>query len=216
MDWKSITTVFLDLDGTLLDLSFDNYFWHEFVPLRYGEKNQLEFLTAKQTLLKRYKSKAGSLEWYCVDYWSDELGLDIPALKREISKRIQMFPNVEKFLGRLKHKGIHIALVTNAHRKSIDIKMDQLDLECYLDQIISSHDYGSAKEEQEFWHKFMQAQPFAPESTLFIDDNLAVLASAEAYGIKHLLSIKQPDSSQPPQDTLHYPSISNFDEIMPE
>jgi len=76
MDWKSITTVFLDLDGTLLDLSFDNYFWHEFVPLRYGEKNQLEFLTAKQALLKRYKSKAGSLEWYCVDYWSDELGLE--------------------------------------------------------------------------------------------------------------------------------------------
>lgn len=216
MDWKSITTVFLDMDGTLLDLSFDNYFWHEFVPLRFSEKNQLEFPIAKKKLIDRYKSKAGSLQWYCIDYWSDELGLDIPALKREISKRIQIFPNVEKFLGKLEDKGMHVALVTNAHRKSIEIKMDHLHLESYFHKIISSHDYGSAKEEQDFWHKFMQAEPFDRAKTLFIDDNLSVLASAEEFGIQHLLSIKQPDSSQPQQDTKHYLSISNFDEIMPE
>ena len=216
MDWKLITTVFLDMDGTLLDLSFDSYFWHEFVPQRFSEKNKLEFHVAKRMLLKRFKSKAGSLEWYSVDYWSDELDLDIPALKREVSKRIQIFPYVEKFLGSLKNRGIHIALVTNAHRKSVDIKLDHLDLERYFDKIISSHDYGYAKEEQEFWHILMQSEPFDPATTLFVDDNLAVLASAEKYGIQHLLTIKQPDSSKPQQDTKHYPSIFNFDEIIPE
>jgi len=216
MDWNSITTVFLDMDGTLLDLSFDNYFWHEFVPLRFSQKYKLEFDDAKQKLLKRYKSKSGSLEWYCVDYWSTELDLDIPALKREISKRIQIFPHVEKFLTRIKQKGMHIALVTNAHRKSLDIKMDHLDLEPYFDKIISSHDYGHVKEEQAFWQQLNKAQPFNPETTLFVDDNLTVLSAAELYGIKFLVTIKQPDSSKPPQDTQHFISVSNFEEIMPE
>lgn len=216
IDWNLVSTVFLDMDGTLLDLSFDNYFWHEFVPLRFSEKYQIEFDDAKQQLLKRYQSKAGSLDWYCVDYWSTELGLDIPVLKREISKRIQIFPNVENFLNKLKQHGKHVALVTNAHRKSVAIKMDHLNLEGYFDKIISSHDYGHAKEEQEFWHKLMQAEPFDPTATLFIDDNLAVLASAETYGIQHLLSIKQPDSNQPLQDTKHYRALENFDEIMPK
>ena len=98
MDWKSITAVFLDMDGTLLDLYFDNYFWHEHVPLRFSEKHAIELEFAKQQLFARYKSKAGTLDWYCVDFWANELALDIVALKREVSKYIQIFPNVEKFL----------------------------------------------------------------------------------------------------------------------
>lgn len=215
MDWKSITAVFLDMDGTLLDLRFDNYFWHEHVPLRFSEKHDIEYQHAKQQLLDQYKSKAGTLDWYCVDYWENELGLDIGALKREVSKHIQIFPNVEKFLKKLKRNDIYVALVTNAHRKSIAVKMEQINLERYFDKIISSHDYGHAKEEQDFWHRLMLTEPFEAETTLFIDDNLSVLAAAENYGIKNLLSIKRPDSLMPMQDTKHFHALENFEEIMP-
>ena len=215
MDWKTITTVFLDMDGTLLDLYFDNYFWHEHVPMRFSEKHAIELEDAKKQLLAHYKSKSGTLDWYCVDYWSCELELDIAALKREVSKHIQIFPNVEKFLRKLNSHNKDIVLVTNAHRKSIAVKMGHLDLEEHFGKIISSHDYGYAKEEQEFWQRLMQEESFDPATTLFIDDNLSVLAAAEAYGLKHLISIKQPDSSKPFQDTLHYPAISDFAEIMP-
>ncbi len=215
IDWKSISAVFLDMDGTLLDLRFDNYFWHEHVPLRFSEKNEIEFHVAKAQLLDRYKSKAGTLDWYCVDYWQNELELDIGELKQEVSEYIKIFPNVEKFLATLKHQEIYVALVTNAHRKSIAVKMEHLDLEGYFDKIISSHDYGYAKEEQDFWHKLMQEEPFEPNSTLFIDDNVAVLAAAEKYGIKNLLSVKQPDSALPVQNTKHFAALTNFEEIMP-
>jgi putative hydrolase of the HAD superfamily len=215
IDWKSISAVFLDMDGTLLDLRFDNYFWHEHVPLRFSEKHAIEFDMAKQQLLDRYKSKAGTLDWYCVDYWENELQLDIGALKQEVSKHIKIFPNVEKFLTTLKQYEIYVALVTNAHRKSIAVKMRHLDLEEYFDKIISSHDYGYAKEQQEFWHRLMQEEPFKPDSTLFIDDNLSVLAAAEKYGIKNLLSIKQPDSTLPIQNTMHFHALTDFEEIMP-
>lgn len=215
IDWGAISTVFLDMDGTLLDLYFDNYFWHKHVPLRFSEKHSIDYDDAKQQLLARYASKVGSLDWYCVDYWAQDLELDISALKREVSKHIQIFPNVEKFLKKLKQYNKHISLVTNAHPKSIEVKMDHLDLESYFDKIISSHDYGYAKEQQAFWHSLMQAEPFNPEKTLFIDDNLSVLLSAESYGIKHLLSIKQPDSTKPQQNTMHFYGLSDFDEIMP-
>ena len=34
--WMRVETVLLDLDGTLLDLAFDNYFWRERVPAAYA------------------------------------------------------------------------------------------------------------------------------------------------------------------------------------
>ena len=33
IDWTRIDTILLDMDGTLLDLGFDNFFWREHVPL---------------------------------------------------------------------------------------------------------------------------------------------------------------------------------------
>ena len=40
IDWNAINTVLLDMDGTILDLHFDNYFWKEYVPQKYAEKTQ--------------------------------------------------------------------------------------------------------------------------------------------------------------------------------
>lgn len=215
MDWENVTTVFLDMDGTLLDLYFDNYFWHEHVPLRYSEKHEINLNHSKQQLQARYKSKAGTLDWYCTDFWTKELKLDISSLKQEISHRIRIFPKTKQFLEKLMNINKRIVLLTNAHRDSIAIKMNFLQLECYFDKIISSHDFGCPKEELLFWNKLMEIEPYNPANTLFIDDNLDVLAAAEAYGIQHLITIKQPDSSRPEQDTLHYQAISNFMQIMP-
>ena len=214
--WGDVKTVFLDMDGTLLDLSFDSYFWQRYLPLRYSQKNQIEFSHARELLQSYYKGKAGTLDWYCTDYWTKELSLDVVALKREIAWRIRIFPNAERFLERLAAAEKHIALVTNAHPNSIAVKMRSVHIEPYFDRIISSHDFGHPKEQQDFWNRMRRSFPFDPETTLFIDDNLDVLAAAEAYGIRHLITIQQPDSSKPKRDSLPYDAISDFAEIMPE
>ena len=39
INWHDIDTVLLDLDGTLLDLHFDNYFWCQHLPLCYARRH---------------------------------------------------------------------------------------------------------------------------------------------------------------------------------
>ena len=41
IDWEHIDTVLLDMDGTLLDLHFDNYFWTQHLPGVYARENRL-------------------------------------------------------------------------------------------------------------------------------------------------------------------------------
>ena len=81
-DWSQIDTVCLDMDGTVLDLRFDNFFWLEEVPRHYAERHGLEAGTALAELQPRLDAVRGTLDWYCVDYWSRQLALDVVALKR--------------------------------------------------------------------------------------------------------------------------------------
>ena len=214
IDWKKIDTVLLDMDGTLLDLNFDNHFWKEFVPLKYAEQQGISKALAKQQLEPQFKSMEGKLEWYCLDYWSHALQLDIAGLKAEISGLIAVLPHVAEFLEKLQQSSQKVLLVTNAHRDSLGLKMDKTCLQPFFDHIISSHDLGVPKEHAEFWGLLQQQQPFDKQTTLLIDDSLAVLNSARLFGIAHLISVSKPDSKQPKKNITDYPAIEDFRELM--
>ncbi len=216
IEWNNIETVLLDMDGTLLDLNFDNHFWQEFVPLRYAEQNALTIDQAKRQLVPQFKEMEGKLEWYCLDYWSEELKLDIAGLKAEISGLIAVLPHVTEFLSALQQSPMQLILVTNAHRAALDIKMGKTCLQPFFDQIISSHDYGCPKESQAFWERLYQQQGFDREKTLLVDDSLAVLRSARLYGIRHLVSIIRPDSKAEKREITDFYAINDFRELMPK
>ncbi len=214
IDWKKVDTVLLDMDGTLLDLNFDNHFWLEFVPARFAEKNDLTIEQAKKQLVPQFKQMEGKLEWYCLDYWSDVLKLDIAGLKVEIAGLISVLPHVVEFLERMHQSPKKLILVTNAHRDSLDIKMDKTCLHPFFDQIISSHDYGAPKEQQAFWQQLQVREPFDKQRTLLVDDSLAVLKSARLYGIKQLISISKPDSQRAKRLISEFPAIEDFRILM--
>ena len=214
IDWKKIDTVLLDMDGTLLDLNFDNHFWKEFVPLKFAQRNNISINLAKQQLEPQFKSMEGTLEWYCLDYWSDALELDIAGLKSEISGLIAVLPHVIEFLEKLQQSSQKVLLVTNAHRDSLDLKMETTCLQPFFNTIISSHDLGFPKEDIRFWQLLEQSYPFNKKTTLLIDDSFSVLNAAKLFGIAHLISVSMPDSSQPKKTVIAYSAIEDFRELM--
>ena len=213
--WDEIDTVLLDMDGTLLDLHFDTHFWLEHVPARYAEANSLPIEKAREQLMKRYRSAEGTLEWYCVDYWSDQLNLNIETLKQEVDHLISLRPDVIRFLQALANAGKQRILVTNAHGKSLSLKMKRTPIGDHLDEIITAHDIGLPKESSDFWDKLQQKHYFLPERTLLIDDSINVLSSAEKYGIKHLRAILQPNSKLDPDPHDKFIHVDRFTDIFP-
>ena len=214
LPWQDIETVFLDMDGTLLDLHFDNHFWLEHVPLRYAEKHGMTVDGAKQALFPRFRALEGTIDWYCVDYWSRELGLDISALKRELEHLIQVHPQVAEFLETLRRSGRRIALLTNAHHKVIDLKMASTGLAQHFDHLICAHAFRVPKEDPQFWPRLAARDHFDPAATLFVDDSLPVLRAAHDYGIRHLRAVRLPDSKAPPKQTDEFIAIESFSELI--
>jgi HAD superfamily hydrolase (TIGR01509 family) len=216
IDWNSIDTVLLDMDGTLLDLYFDNYFWTEHLPRIYADKHQISEESSAAHLHRQTRENEGTLAWYSIDHWSEQLGLDIPALKREMSHMIALRPYAMEFLQQLHRSSRDVVMVTNAHPKTLEIKMDKVDIRPWFDRIVVSHDLNSPKEEQAFWHRLQALHPFDPARTLLIDDTESVLHSAHEYGVAHLLTLLQPDSRRQKRIDTHFPCIHHFDEIMPD
>jgi putative hydrolase of the HAD superfamily len=215
INWDDIETVLLDMDGTLLDLHFDNYFWQEYLPQQYAQKHRISEEESSAQLHNQIQGNQGTLDWYCLDHWSRRLDMDIPALKREVRHMIRLRPHVQEFLTRLHHSHRDLVMVTNAHRVTLEIKMEQVDITHWFDRVVVSHDLASPKEERAFWEKLQALHPFDPARTLLIDDTERILESARDYGIAHLLTLLQPDSRRQKRIDTRFPGIHHFDEIMP-
>lgn len=215
IDWQRVQSVFLDMDGTLLDLNFDNYFWQHHVPRRYAEKHGIAIDAAKHELYPRFRRVEGTIDWYCIDYWTEQLGLDIALLKQEVEHLIAVHPHVTDFLDQVRATGKRVVLVTNAHQKSLDLKMQRTRLAGHFDQVICAHRFGLPKEEAAFWERLQQVEPYHPERTLLVDDNLAALRSARRYGIAWLLAVLKPDTRGPERDVGEFTAIRHFSDIMP-
>jgi HAD superfamily hydrolase (TIGR01509 family) len=214
LNWAEIETVLLDMDGTLLDLHFDNHFWLEHLPLRWAEISGISLDSAKAQLQSEYAQLTGTLEWSCLDYWGRRLQLPITELKREVMDKIQMRPDVPAFLTALKQSGRNIVLVTNAHPDSLSLKLERTDLAKYITTLISTHEFGVTKESQSLWQKLQQRLGFDKNTTLFVDDSLPILAAAQHFGIKHLLAVANPDSKQSAKTISDFPAITDYTTLL--
>ena len=214
--WKTVDTVLLDMDGTLLDLNYDNYVWNTLVPQAYAEQNNLSADTAKETLFQHMMSIKGTIEFYSFEYWTQHCNFDnkqLVSIHQQAAQLIQYRSGVITFLRRAKSLGKQLIIATNAHRSSVDIKNQFTNLDKEVHRIVSSHDYGYPKEHFSFWQLLQQHNPYDPQRTLFIDDNETVLDAAANAGIKHLLCISQPDSFRPIRENLRYPYVNSLNEI---
>ncbi|GAB4233638.1 MAG: GMP/IMP nucleotidase [Acidobacteriota bacterium] len=214
--WETVETVLLDMDGTLLDLHFDDYFWLEHVPRRYGEVHGIAPDQARDRLLRTYRRYEGTLEWYSIDFWSEQLGLDVAALKEEVRHLVAEQPEVRSFLRALREGGKRAVLVTNAHGKSLALKMRETRLNEELDGVVCAHDLGLPKEDRGFWERLQSVEPFEPRTTVLIDDSLPVLRSAQAFGIRYLLAVERPNRRAPSRSVTEFPVLRSFGALAEE
>ena len=208
--WADIDTVLLDMDGTLLDLSFDNFFWLDLVPTTYARTHGLDEATARDVVGRMSARVAGTLPWYCVDHWSSELGIDIRALKREHSHLIRYLPMVPEFLANVRGRAKPLIVVTNAHRATLAVKVERTGLDRHVDEIISSHVLDAPKESREFWLGLARRRPFDPRRALLLDDSLAVLEAARQFGLAHVVAMRRPDSSLPAREISGFTAVDGI------
>jgi putative hydrolase of the HAD superfamily len=213
VDWNAIDTVLVDMDGTLLDLNFDTFFWREVVPQRYAAVHGISEPSARATLAPRFEAKVGTLEWYCLDHWARDLGMDLKALKREHRARIRFLPGAQDFLARVRARGKRLVVVTNAHRDTFAVKAEQTGIDRLVDTVVCSHDYSAPKESAAFWQALERHEPFDARRTLLIEDSLTVLAAARAYGVRHTVVIRRPDSELPPREIVDFLGVDGVFEL---
>ncbi|MGU9851395.1 GMP/IMP nucleotidase [Pseudomonas koreensis] len=214
LPWSDIDTVLLDMDGTLLDLHFDNHFWLEHLPQRYAELHGVSRAMAEMELQPLFERHAGQLQWYCLDFWSTELKLSVRELKLETAHLIALRPDADTFLQAIKKAGKRVIMITNAHRDSLSLKLERIELAPYFERLISSHDYGYPKENPQFWDALRADIDFDPARSLFIDDTLPILRSARHFGVAHLLAVKEPDSRKGPKDTAEFAAVEDYRDLI--
>jgi GMP/IMP 5'-nucleotidase len=213
-DWDRIDTVLVDMDGTLLDLAFDNFFWLELVPQRYASLHGLSVAAAQAALTSRFAARVGTLAWYCLDHWTRDLGMDLKALKREHREHIRFLPGAPEFLAAVRRRGKRVCIVTNAHRDTFEVKAEHTGIDRLVDAVVCSHDFAAPKESAEFWRALERHEPFDRGRTLLLEDSVAVLAAARSHGVQHTVAIRQPDSRQPLRSIDDYAAVDGVAELV--
>ena len=214
--WNEIETVLLDMDGTLLDLHYDNQFWLHHLPRKLAEKDNISLEQAEKFLMGEYQRVMGTLHWYCLDWWAEKLDMDIVQAKREIDHLISMRPDTIPFLDALRDTGREVYLVTNAHPDSLSLKIEKTALDTHIKVLYSTHQFGVTKESLSLWQQLQEEIKFDKQKTLFVDDSLPILAKAGEFGIKHLLAVANPDSQKPVREIDEYPSVIDYRDITPD
>ncbi len=201
------------MDGTLLDLAYDKRFWEEHLPRRVAESRGIAVEEAHRLMRPIFDSTAGTLDWYCINYWSRALALDIVAMKRSTRHEIDWLPEARAFLDRVRASGRRLVLVTNAHPEIFAIKDAHLGIRRRFDAVYSSHDFGVPKENAEFWRRLAAREPFDPARTLFADDNAAVLEAARAHGIRWVYAVRRPVHRAPARAANGFAGVDSVLEL---
>ena len=213
-EWSSIDTVCLDLDGTLLDQAYDNHIWRDLVPQRFAVAQGLDLHASYAEIARRFEARRGTLDWYCIEHWSRDLGIDIGALHREVRSHVAWLPGARDFLVQLRAAGKRLLLLTNSHPIALAVKHQETGVLDYLDASATSHDFGHPKEHAQFWRAAITHFGFDPARSLFVDDNSRMLEAAREAGIRWVYGVRHWDTRGARREHADHPSVDSVAELV--
>ena len=214
LNWDEIDDVLLDMDGTLLDRHFDNFFFEEELPRRFASMHGLSFERSRDQLMAMYRSVEGELAWTDLDYWTERVGIDVVAMHKELDYMIGFLPSTESFLRELKTLGRRVTILTNAHQSGVEVKIAKTGLDQHVDRIVTASEVGYLKMRPAYWPTCQQLVGFNPTRALFIDDDEGCLAAAQQFGIAHLVHSAKSSSQLPPAFSASFRSVESLSTLM--
>ena len=214
INWSKIDDVLLDMDGTLLDRHFDNFFFEEELPRRYAALHGLQFEESRNRLMAMYRAVEGELAWTDLHYWTQKVGIDVVALHRELDHMIGFLPGAEEFLRYLRRLGKRVTIVTNAHEAGVSVKTAKTGLDLHVDRIVNAFEVGYLKMRPEYWPRCQQLLGFDPTRSLYMDDDEGCLMAAQQFGVAHLIHSAKSSSQLPPAPLAHFVSVTGFSPLL--
>jgi putative hydrolase of the HAD superfamily len=133
----------------------------------------------------------------------------------EVEHLIAVHPFVVEFLQFLKQQEKSVWLVTNAHSKTLDLKMKKTLIGGYFDGTISAHQVGLPKEDERFWDALQRFVPYTANRTLLGEDSETNLATAAGYGIRYLIYVSRFSSAIKPSPSPNYATVEYFSALIP-
>ena len=214
IDWSVIDTLLVDMDGTILDLHFDDYFWQTYLPEHYSKHYDGEIQGLLDFIKHNLETTGGELNWYCPIYWSELLKLDILLLKEKVKNLLSLREDAIHFLKVCRKNNKRLILVTNAHPEVIAFKNKVVPFLHYFDKVVSSHDIGVVKESLDFWDRLNKKLQLNFNRCAFIDDSYPVLLAAKKYGVKNLFCVAQPNSKKIRKNSSELPILNHFSDVI--
>lgn len=213
IDWDQIDDVLLDMDGTLLDRHFDNFFFEEELPRRYAAMYGLKFEESRDRLMAMYRSVEGELAWTDLHYWTRRVGIDIVAMHKELDHMIGFLPGAEEFLVYVRAMGKRITIVTNAHEAGVSVKTAKTGLDRHVDRIVDAFEVGYLKMRNEYWPSCQRLVGFDPKRSLYVDDDESCLDAAQRFGIGHIVHSAKSSSQLPPAPSASFISVERLSHL---
>ena len=181
---KDIECLLIDMDGVILDNTYDNNFWQDQIPSVLAKKKNITFEDAKRLAIQIFNFKKNTKDWYDVDYWSNMLDIDIEAEKKSETSlsKIRLYDDVIDTLSELK-KHMKLILITNAHRKTLNIKLGKFNIEPYFDEMICAHELYYVKEDIQLWYMLRSKYKLDFDKTVLIEDTINNINVALSAGV---------------------------------
>jgi len=186
---NSTTAILSDLDGVILDLSYDIKFWELWLPEHVADQNNQSIEEAQEKIQAEIDAQRGTLNFYDLNYWDDLLDVDCMQIIKAKEERCSYLKGSNEALQKLSVLKNPKHILTNGDPRVQEYKAEIQDFLKFFDSILYSMHAGYPKEQKEFWALARHNLNLDFEDAIFIDDDFKVVTAAVKAGIKQVIWI---------------------------
>jgi len=172
IDSKNILKIIsFDVDGTLVDLEYNDLIWFKEIPELIAKKKRISFEKSLKYVGEEY-NKLGehNLNWYDINYWVNYFGLKVSPnnILDKYESQVKIFPEVISLLEELKENFILI-IISSMPREFLIPKMKKLG-KYFKFSFSALSDFKELKN-SEIYSKISKTLNVLPEQILHIGDH---------------------------------------------